>query len=183
MDATERDDDPPAHPMRGAGPGSGSHHDLPIDPDLAPDDPGEPSVAHRPTHRPRHREPRELVAIGIGGFLGTAARYGVDLAWPTAHDAFPAATFAINTSGAFALGLILTLILGRGAATGHLRAFACVGLLGAWTTMSTLAAEADGLGRAGDLPLALSYVAASLAAGLVAVAAGIALGRRTWASS
>ncbi len=152
---------------------------LPIDPDLAPEDPGEPSVDHHPAAgRRRQRDPRELAAIGVGGLLGTAARYGVDRAWPTTHGAFPAATFAVNVTGAFALGVLLTLILERGSPTRYLRVFACVGFLGAWTTMSTLATEADVLVKGGDAALALGYVMASLVAGLVAVAAGIALGRR-----
>ncbi len=151
---------------------------LPIDPDLAPEDPGEPSVEHHPSQRRRRRDPRELVAIGFGGVLGTAARYGVDRAWPTPHGAFPAATLVVNASGALALGVVLTLILERGTPVRYLRAFACVGFLGAWTTMSTLATEADLLVRSGDAALALGYVAASLVAGIAAVAAGIAIGRR-----
>lgn len=157
---------------------------LPIDPDLAPEDRGEPSVAHRPAKgEPRRRDPRELAAIGAGGLLGTAARYGVDRAWPTAHGAFPWATFSINTTGAFALGVLLTLILERGTPMRYLRVFACVGFLGAWTTMSTLTTEADVLAKGGDAALALGYVAASLLAGLVAVASGIAIGRRRTAAS
>jgi CrcB protein len=152
---------------------------LPIDPDLAPEDPGEPSADHHPAAgRRRRRDPRELVAIGVGGLLGTAARYGVDRAWPTPHGAFPAATFAVNVTGALALGVVLTLILERGSPTRYLRVFACVGFLGAWTTMSTLVTEADLLVKGGDAALALGYVMASLVAGLVAVAAGIAIGRR-----
>ena len=179
------DDERNAEPVAGAGRleafwrtiGRDDH--LPIDPDLAPDDPSEPSVLHRRATAPARRlDPRALLAIGIGGFLGTAARYGVDRAWPTPHGGFPMATFAVNTSGAFALGVLLILILERWSSSGHLRAFACVGVLGAWTTMSSLATEADVLVRVGAGAIALGYVAASLVAGLVAVAAGIALGRR-----
>lgn len=152
---------------------------LPIDPDLAPEDRGEPSIEHRPSREaPRRRDPRELVAIGVGGLLGTAARYGVDRAWTTPHGSFPATTLAINTSGALALGVLLTMLLERGSPARYLRVFACVGFLGAWTTMSTLATEADVLVRGGDPALALGYVTASLVAGLAAVATGIALGRR-----
>jgi fluoride exporter len=154
---------------------------LPVDPDLAPDDPAEPSLEHRPAHgrSPRH-DPRELLAIGVGGLLGTAARYSVGRIWPTAHGAFPATTFAINTSGALALGILLTVLLRRGPAARYLRVFTCVGFLGAWTTMSTLATEADLLVKGGDPALALGYVGASLVAGLVAVAVGIAIGRAGW---
>jgi len=152
---------------------------LPIDPDLAPDDPAEPSITHVPSTS-RHRGPTaaQLVAILAGGLLGTLARYGVDRAWPTPHGGFPMSTFVVNASGAFALGFLLTLILEHWPASGHLREFGCVGVLGAWTTMSTFATEADVLVKGGAAVLALAYVGASLAAGLAAVAVGIALGRR-----
>jgi fluoride exporter len=168
----------PAPRRRGARRAQGSRRPLPIDPDLSPVDADEPSLTHGPhggSHPPR--DARELVAIGAGGVLGTAARYGVERAWPTPHGAFPAATLAINTSGALALGVVLAVILRRDAPLRHLRAFACVGFLGAWTTMSTLATEADLLVKGGDVALAAGYVAASLVAGLVAVAAGIMIGR------
>src|ERR1700690_3907131 len=93
-----------------------AHHDevLPVDPDLAPDDGSEPSRATGARqHVRRSRQPRVLVAIAMGGGLGALARYEVGLAWPTAHDHFPWATFAINTSGALFLGFVLTMILSR----------------------------------------------------------------------
>jgi fluoride exporter len=156
---------------------------LPIDPDLAPGDPAAPSVERRATHGRRRRSPRELLAIGVGGLLGTAARYGLDRAWPTPHGGFPAVTFTINTSGALALGVLLTWILESRSPWRYVRVLACVGFLGAWTTMSTLATETDLLVHGGDPGMALAYVAASLAAGLGAVAIGIAVGRRRWVAS
>jgi CrcB protein len=152
---------------------------LPIDPDLSPDDPAEPSITHVPSTSRHHRRPAAgLVAILAGGLLGTLARYGVERAWPTPHGEFPMTTFVVNASGALALGFFLTLILEHWPESGHLREFGCVGVLGAWTTMSTLAAEADVLVKGGAAVLALVYVGASVATGLVAVAVGIALGRR-----
>jgi fluoride ion exporter CrcB/FEX len=43
--------------------------------------------------------------------------------------------------------------------------------------MSTVAVESDTLVRGGDIAVALAYVAATIAAGLVAAMAGGALGR------
>lgn len=151
---------------------------LPIDPDLAPDDPAEPSVTHVASSQHVRPAAAELAAILAGGLLGTLARYGVDRAWPTPHGGFPTSTFVVNASGALALGFLLTLILEHWPDSGHLREFACVGVLGAWTTMSTLATEADVLVKDGAAVLALVYVGASLATGLAAVVLGIALGRR-----
>lgn len=56
---------------------------LPIDPDLAPDDPSTPASTHRPATPVLHRrDPRILGSIALGGFAGTVARYGVARAFP-----------------------------------------------------------------------------------------------------
>ncbi len=151
---------------------------LPVDPDLAPDDPSAPSATHRPATVGFHRrDPRILAPIAAGGFAGTLARYEVSRAFPTAAGAFPWTTFAINTSGAFFLGLILAAILERWRAPRYVRPLTCVGFLGAWTTMSTLALEADLLARDGHAGVAATYLLATLFAGLAATGLGIAIGR------
>ncbi len=157
----------------------GRDEPLPIDPDLAPDDPSAPAPTHRPAAVGIHRrDPRILGWIALGGFLGTLARYGVALAFPTASGGFPWATFAINTSGAFLLGVILTTILERWhRAPPYVRPLTCVGFLGAWTTMSTFALEADVLVKDGHVLVATAYLITTLFAGMAAAALGIAIGR------
>ena len=157
-----------------------SHHDprLPIDPDLAPDYPGEPSLTHAPTvHVHRARQADVVAAVGAGGFLGALGRYELGLAWPTPAGHFPWTTFTINVSGAFLLGLVLTLLLERAAAPRYVRPFFCVGVLGAWTTMSTFAVEGDLLVKDGHAAIALAYVAATVVVGVAATWTGVALGR------
>jgi CrcB protein len=102
----------------------------------------------------------------------------VGLAWPTAAGHFPWATFTINTSGAFLLGLILTLLLERVGPTRYLRPFICVGVLGAWTTMSTFAVEADLLVKDAHAGAAVAYVVATVVAGLAVAWFGCAAARR-----
>ena len=156
------------------------HHDarLPVDPDLAPDDPGEPSITHRPTrHVHRSRQVDVLAAIAAGGFLGALSRHELSLAWHAPPDGFPWVTFAINTSGAFLLGLILTVILERLGPSRYLRPFLSVGMLGAWTTMSTFAIETDLLIRGGHLGTASAYMAATLIGGASLSWIGIVIGR------
>jgi CrcB protein len=160
----------------------GADDHLPIDPDLDPDDPGEPSRGHVPAPHTRDRRlhPAALAAIGVGGFLGAWGRYELTLAWPVSTHGFPWATFVVNTSGAFLLGAILTVVVEHVRAPRlreHLRHFACVGVLGSWTTMSALAVDTDSLVHDGHVGLAAAYVGATMAAGLLAVSAGIALGR------
>ena len=156
----------------------GANDDLPIDPDLSPDDPSAPRATHRPAQAAIHRrDPRILGAIGLGGFAGTVARFEVERVFATPLGGFPWATFAINTSGAFLLGLLLAVLLERRRPSRYLRPLACVGFLGAWTTMSTLAIEADVLARDGHAGIAIAYLFATLFGGLAATALGIAIGR------
>jgi fluoride exporter len=149
---------------------------LPIDPDLDPDDPGEPSSTHRPSSlltRPHRVRPLVLVAILAGGALGTLGRYELGLAWPARGGTFPLTTFTINTTGALALGAVLTVVLARQQVSHYLRPFLGTGLLGGWTTYSTFVVDAAGLGRGDHLVLAVAYLLATLAAGVAAVGFGI----------
>jgi len=115
--------------------------------------------------------------VGAGGFLGALARYELGLAWPTAAGHFPWTTFSINVSGAFVLGLTLTLLLEGVGSTRYVRPFFCVGVLGAWTTMSTLAVESDLLVKDGHATTALVYILATLVVGVSATWVGVALAR------
>src|SRR5713226_3087305 len=154
---------------------------LPIEPDLAPGDPAEPSIDHRPTaaaaYRSRRAAPSVLAAIALGGALGAPARYGVAQLVHVGHDSFPWATFWTNITGSFALGLILVLVLERFPPTRYLRPFVATGFLGAYTTYSTFAVETDLLIKDGHAGIALCYAAASLAGGFVAVWTGILAAR------
>ena len=119
-----------------------------------------------------------LAAVAMGGALGTTARYEVGLRWPVRSGAFPTSTFVVNTTGAFAIGLILAVLIGRWPQHRYARPFLCVGLLGGWTTMSTFAVESDLLVRDGHPGTAALYVLATVVAGMLATAAGLLTGRR-----
>ena len=154
---------------------------LPIDPDLAPGDPAEPTVDHHPTARAANRahraEPSVLAAIALGGALGAPARFGVAQLVHVARDSFPWATFWTNITGSFALGLILALVLERFPPTRYLRPFVATGFLGAYTTYSTFAVETDLLVKDGHVAIGLAYAGVSLAAGFAAVWSGILAAR------
>ena len=111
--------------------------------------------------------------VGLGGAVGSVARYAIGLRVDQAH--FPWATLGINLSGAFVLGLFLTLALG------HLSVAVmtpvAVGLIGGFTTFSTFAWEGFTHARGGRTGVALVYISASVVGGLVAAWGGHALGR------
>jgi len=115
-----------------------------------------------------------LALVAAGGALGSLARFGVSEALPASGAGFPWATFLVNVTGCFLLGLLMVLVLDVWPSYRLLRPFLGVGVLGGYTTFSTYALEARDLMAAGQLVTALGYVGGSLVAGLLAVAGGVA---------
>jgi CrcB protein len=121
---------------------------------------------------------RTLVAIAVAGALGALARYGVGaLVTRRTSDSFPWGTFVVNISGAFVLGLILTLATERWEFAPWLRLALTTGFLGAYTTFSTLSFETYKLAADRTLGLAAANMLGSCAAGLCAVYLGVVLAR------
>jgi CrcB protein len=118
-----------------------------------------------------------LVAVAVGGALGTVARYELALAEPPGASGFPWATFVVNVVGSFVLGAALTALVMQGPTATLLRGFVGVGFCGGLTTFSTWMVESVLLARAGETAIALVYVAVSLIAGLLAVAGGVLFAR------
>lgn len=118
-----------------------------------------------------------ILWVGLGGFLGANARYllggVVAERWGTV---FPWATFAINISGSFILGLFLAFAEERPWMHPSSRLMFAVGFVGAYTTFSTFEYESIRLIQEGEMLLAFANVAGSVLAGLFAVFAGIVLG-------
>lgn len=98
---------------------------------------------------------------------------------PPTPPSFPSVTLAINLTGAFALGLVLTLIIEYWPPTRYARAFFGIGVLGGFTTFSTMVVEADRLIAADRAAVAFAYVACSLAGGIAACALG-SFAARAW---
>lgn len=119
-----------------------------------------------------------LLVIGIGGFLGSIARYAVSL-WIAQKwgRSFPFGTFAVNVSGTFLIGLLMTLLTGKFVANPQWRLFLIVGFLGAYTTFSTFEYETGALLRDGEWLYASTNVIGSVIAGFAALKAGEVIGR------
>jgi CrcB protein len=118
-----------------------------------------------------------LLAVLLGGAVGTALRLGIDALLPHSDDSFPWATLGINVAGSFALGALVSLAWHR--TPGWLRAGLGPGLLGSFTTFSALTVSLVTLGAAGAWMPAAAYLVASIALGLAAALLGLRLGRRS----
>jgi CrcB protein len=119
-----------------------------------------------------------LLAIAVGGALGTLARFAIEETFAPGPGGFPRATFAINVGGAFLLALFLVLVIERFPPSRYLRPFVATGLLGAFTTFSTFTVEIVTLGRDGHAPMAVTYALSTMVVGLIAARTGWSLGRR-----
>lgn len=116
--------------------------------------------------------------VGLGGFIGSVARYGVAL-WlaPGEIGRFPWATFAVNCVGCLLIG-VLAGVFARAPAPDAVRLFAITGVLGGFTTFSAFGLESVTLLRRGDLGAALLYILGSVLVGVVAVWLGLRLASR-----
>jgi CrcB protein len=116
-------------------------------------------------------------SVVAGGILGTLARWWIEGVFPPAPPGFPWGTLVINVTGAFALGVVGVVLLERVTRSGHLRTFLGIGLIGSYTTFSTMALEGVQLIEARRLGLAVSYWITTLVLGQMAGVYGMWLGR------
>jgi len=120
---------------------------------------------------------KELLYIGVGGFLGTLTRYAIQLEIPAAHVGFPWAVLLINAIGSLFLGWFFTIAV-PGKITPQLRLAIGTGFTGAFTTFSTFTLDIVRLFEGGEWVKAAIYMIVSLLAGLLLCALGMSLGQR-----
>ena len=120
----------------------------------------------------------QLLLVGLGGFAGAVLRWAVD-GWISERNptAFPFGTLFINLTGSFVLGVLFALVVERNVLPADIRLPLMVGFLGAYTTFSTFMLESWRLVETGAYGLAAANLVGSVALGLVAVVAGLAVGR------
>jgi CrcB protein len=121
---------------------------------------------------------RDIALVAAGGGIGAVLRFALG-GWLAERfgPSFPWHNFAVNVSGAFVLGVLMALSLDRGAIGPGWRLFLGVGVLGGYTTFSTLSYESMRLVEQGFVLQGLGNMFGSGMAGLVAGVAGLALGR------
>ena len=121
-----------------------------------------------------------LFQVAIGGALGSAARYLVNVtAMRLLGPGFPWATVAVNVAGSFLMGVLVVALAHRDAM--RLAPFLMTGVLGGFTTFSAFSLDALTLWERGQTGLAAAYVAGSVAVSLAAIVAGMAVTRAAFA--
>jgi CrcB protein len=82
-----------------------------------------------------------ILLVGIGGFVGAILRYIIGGWIQNGFVDFPVGTLTINTVGSFFLGLIMYLSEYQGVFSDQTRILLTIGILGAFTTLSTFGYE------------------------------------------
>lgn len=119
--------------------------------------------------------------VFLGGGLGAVGRWAFGLA--TARwlgTAWPWGTLGVNILGSFAMGLVMTWLLRGGAISPgaeNWRLFLATGILGGFTTFSAFSLESARMIETGQWGQAGLYGLTSVVVSIVALFAGMALGR------
>lgn len=120
-----------------------------------------------------------IILIGIGGFIGSIARYLIGIAAHRFFDIywFPVGTLAVNVMGCFLIGLLGGIFELRQLSHPEVRFFVFTGLLGGFTTFSAFGYETFNLFKDGYIALSVINSLLQLFVGLGAVWIGDAVSR------
>jgi CrcB protein len=120
---------------------------------------------------------RTLLLISLGGAIGSGLRYLASVVTAKYFEtAFPVATLAVNVIGCLAIGILMGWF-SRQYLAEDLKWFLVTGVCGGFTTFSAFGHESVKLFQGGNPGIAVGYIAASVAGGLLAVWAGLWLAR------
>jgi fluoride exporter len=117
-------------------------------------------------------------AIAVGGTLGCWARYAMtNLVQAISGRGFPYATLSINVLGSFLMGFLFIETLERLIISPALRTGVLTGVLGGYTTFSTLEMEILLLVEQGESARAVLYIVLSVGLGFLAAFGGAYIAR------
>lgn len=117
---------------------------------------------------------RQLLFVMLGSACGGGLRFLVSR-WLNEGSTMPWGTLAVNVLGCLIIGFVGS--LPASGVSPQVRLLLTTGFCGGFTTFSTFSSESLSLLRDGHATTAMVYMGASLAVGLLAVAAGHQLAR------
>ncbi|MBV9570190.1 MAG: fluoride efflux transporter CrcB [Alphaproteobacteria bacterium] len=114
-----------------------------------------------------------LLAVALGGAIGSLARYFVASVVQQSTAQFPWGIFVVNVSGGFLMGVIVELSALKLNVSPEMRAFLTVGILGGYTTFSTFSLDSALLIQRGAYATVAAYVIGSTVLSILALFAGL----------
>ncbi|HEV8593237.1 MAG TPA: fluoride efflux transporter CrcB [Pyrinomonadaceae bacterium] len=117
---------------------------------------------------------RNILLVGLGGFIGSILRYFVSvLAATQISSAFPFGTIIVNVAGCFLIGVIFALSEKGNVLTPEWRVFLTTGFCGGFTTFSTFSYESMRLLQDGQFLFLALNLTLSVAVGFAATYLGM----------
>ena len=110
-----------------------------------------------------------ILAVGLGGFIGAVFRYLIGLIPIKETMVFPIKTFCINIIGCLLIGLITVMVSRNPDINPKWILFLKVGICGGFTTFSTFALETNELIKGGHMGIAFLYVVLSTVIGIAVI--------------
>ena len=117
------------------------------------------------------------ILVAVGGAIGTLLRFSATMLSVVLAGNTYTGTFLVNVTGSLLLGVFIGWSLTKSTDMNHLRHFIAIGILGGYTTFSTLTLESLQLLESGSLSKAGLNIVANVTIGLLAAYAGFLLGR------
>ena len=116
---------------------------------------------------------RQLLLVGVGGFIGSVARYGVSKLNLYIHFlSIPIGTLTVNIVGSFVIGIITGIATKSELISLNMRLFLMVGICGGFTTFSSFTNENLTLLQNGQILSSIIYTGLSIFFGFLAVYLG-----------
>lgn len=119
----------------------------------------------------------KYVLLASGGAAGTLLRYFLINSIQTNSSQFPWGTFSVNLTGSLIIGIVAGLLTGQNVSD-EWKLFVFAGLLGGFTTFSSLAIETLFLLKSGQYLIAAVYMVSTNIAGLLLAIAGFMASRK-----
>lgn len=111
--------------------------------------------------------------VGLGGFAGSVARYGLSIAFQRHSMEWPAGTLAANLLGCLALGIITELSARGEIFPPEVRLALATGFCGGLTTMSSMIYETGEMLRSSEYLHATVYAAGTFLMSMTGFIAGV----------
>jgi CrcB protein len=122
-----------------------------------------------------------FLAVAFGGAFGSLARFYIVIAMKRLDTVFPWGTLLVNVVGSFLIGAIWAWFLDRPDTPEWVRVGLMTGVMGGYTTLSSVSLETVLLLESGAYAPALANVAANFGLGLLACLGALTLCRPLFA--
>ena len=129
------------------------------------------------THEIKRGNMQIILAVALGGALGSVGRYMLTAATKEFTDLQGLGTLIVNTFGAFLLGMILGMTENRLELSEPMKNGLTIGLLGGFTTFSTFMYDSIYHVEETNWLAAIILITATILLGLIVMISGLIIGR------